>query len=134
MASAAVDLITMLDALVSETAGTDLFEGPAPELPADCVVLTHYGGEPPMDRVMGASLTAPGIEVSNVQVLVRNALMATAKTRADAYHALLDNFNGTATKKYFQITSIDGPPHSLGQDAAGRWQYVSNYRCQHSRS
>ena len=134
MASVPVDLITYLDSLVSETAGTDLFEGPPLELPDNLVALTHYAGEPAEDRVMGPSLTAPGIEVALVQLFVRNTVMATAKTKADAYHALLDNFSGTANSRtYFQIESVDGMPYSLGQDASGRWRYVANYRCEYKR-
>lgn len=134
MASVAVDLITMLDPLVAEAAGTTLFEGPPPELPDSLVVLTHYGGESGDGRVMGPSLTAPGVEVSLVQLFVRGTVMATVKTRADAYHALLDGYNGSATRTYFNIESVSGMPHALGQDGAGRWRYTANYRCQHSRS
>ena len=134
MASVPEDLIVMLDPLVSETAGTNLLKGPPPELPTDLVVLSHYGGEPAEDRVMGVSRTPPGVEISMVQLYVRNALEATAKSKADTYHALLDNFDGTISgRRYFQIESVDSAPHSLGQDNRGLWMAVANYRCQHSR-
>lgn len=134
MASVPVDLITYLDPLVSETAGTDLLEGPPPEQPDNLVSLTHYAGEPAEDRVMGPSLTPPGIEVALVQLLVRNADMATAKSKADAYHALLDNLNGTLNGRvYFQVESLESMPHSLGQDGLGLWNFVTNFRCQHAR-
>ena len=135
MASVAADLITYLDGLFSETAGTDLFEGPpTPEGPANVVVVSHYMGEPGEDRVMGPSLTPPGVEVSLVQVLVRNTGMATGKTKADAYHAKLDGYNGTLSgRKYFDIESINGMPFSMGQDKNTNWEWVCNYRCQHAR-
>lgn len=135
MASLPADLITYLDPLVMDSAGTDLFEGPPPELPADVVVLTHYAGEPALGRVMGESLTEPGVEVALVQLFVRHSVMATAKTKADSYHALLDNFNGTiGSRIYFQIESASGMPYSIGQDERGLWRMVCNYRVQYERS
>ena len=134
MASIPVDISTYLDPFLANTAGTDLFEGPAPEKPDALVAITHYTGESALDRVMGPSLTEPGVEVALVQVLVRNTVMATAKTNADVIHALLDNFDGTiSSRKYFQIESLNGPPFSIGQDREKRWRYVSNYRCKHAR-
>jgi hypothetical protein len=134
MSSVPQDLITYLDALVAETAGTDLFEGPPLELPVNVVVLTHYGGESALDRVFGPSLTAPGVEVGRVQLFVRNTVMVTAKTRADAIHALLDGFAGTLSgRTYFFISSIDGAPFSIGQDSRGNWRWSCNYRIQYAR-
>lgn len=136
MSSVPVDLIAYLDPLVSETAGVDLVEGPPMELPDAQVAITHYGGEPALGRVMGASLSADGlVEVALVQLFVRNMVMATAKTKADAYYALLDNFNGVANgRTYYHIESTDSMPYSIGQDGNGRWRYVCNFRCQHKRT
>ena len=135
MASVPEDLIVYLIAAgVSETAGGTLIEGPSPELPADVVVLTHYDGEEAEDRVMGPSLTAPGVEVSLVQLFVRNSLMATAKTKADAYHALLDGLNGTLSgRSYFNVESMDSMPYSIGQDSRELWRMVCNFRVEHAR-
>lgn len=128
------DLVSYLDPLIAETAGTDLFEGPMPELPDNAIAVTHYGGEPAEDRVMSASLTAPGIEVCHVQVMTRNAVMATGKTRADAVHALLDGFFGTLSgRNYYGVESIDGEPSCIGQDQNQRWRWVSSYRVQKQR-
>lgn len=124
----------MLDPLRSETAGTDLFEGPAPALPVNIVVLTQYGGEAAKDRVFGPSLTPPGVEVSRIQLMVRHTEMATAKTTADAYHALLDGYFGTiGSRTYHFVRGVDGMPHSIGQDARGNWRWVSNYSVEHER-
>lgn len=136
MASIPVDLATYLyiHASTSETSGVDLFEGPPPEKPENIVVLTNYIGEPALDRVMGPSLTPPGVEVTLVQLFVRNTDMAMAKTIADAYHVLLDNFNGILSgRTYFQVESVTGMPFSIGQDKQELWRYVGNYRVQHSR-
>lgn len=134
MASVAADLVTYLDALFAETGGTDLFEGPQTELPANQVAVTQYAGDDAMDRVMGPSLTPPGVEVSLVQVVVRNTSMVTAKSKADAYHAKLDGYDGTLSgRKYFSIESINGMPFTTGQDKNERWEWVCNYRCQHTR-
>lgn len=128
------DLVAYLDALIAETAGTDLFEGPMPEFPDSCIAVTHYGGEAALDRVMGPSLNPPGVEVPHVQVMVRNPVMATAKARADAVHALLDGFNGTLSgRTYFNVESLDGEPFSLAQDQSFRWRWVANYRIQKAR-
>lgn len=129
------DLVSYLDtqsALV--TAGTDLFEGPMPELPDACVAVTHYNSERSDEYTMGASLTAPGYEVEWVQLMVRHGTKATAKSTADTLHALLDNLQGVTinTRLYFQIDS-NGPPFSLGQDANLRWRYVSNYQVRKAR-
>jgi len=134
MSSVPEDLIVYLDPLVSETAGTDLFEGPPPELGGDIVALTHYAGEPAEDRIMGPSLTPPGIEISRIHLFVRNSLMATAKSKADAYHALLDGLDGTLSgRTYFNVESLDSQPFSLGQDARELWRYAANFRVEHGR-
>lgn len=122
------DLVAYLDPNVSETAGTNLFEGPMPELPDNCVAVTHYASERSDDYAMSASLTAPASELNRVQVMVRNTAKATAKSKADAYHALLDNLHNVTMsgRTYFAIES-DGEPFSLGQDGNLRWRYVGNY-------
>jgi len=128
------DLVAYLDALITETAGTDLFEGPMPELPDACIAVAHYGGEPAEDRVMGPSLTAPGVEVNRVQIMVRNPVMDTGKGRADAVHALVDGLSGTLSgRTYFNVESLDGEPYCIGQDAEARWRWVSNYRVEKAR-
>lgn len=134
MSSVAADIVAYLDALIAEPAGTTLFEGSQPESPDSLIAVTQYGGEAAEDRIMGPSLTAPGAEISLIQVLVRNTSIATAKTKADAIHALLDNYDGTLSgRAYFQIESINGMPFSIGQDANARWRWVCNFRVQHSR-
>ncbi len=134
MASIPEDLAAYLDPSISETAGEDLFEGPQPEKPDDLIAITHYAGGETPDRVMSPSLTAPGLEVTLVQVLVRNFVMATARTKVDAIHALLDNLNTTISgRTYFHVESINSVPFGIGQDKEGRWRFVCNYRIFHSR-
>lgn len=129
------DIVTYLDPLVSETAGTDLFEGPMPELPDNCVAVTHYNSQASDDYSMGASLTAPATELEDFQVMVRNTVKATARTRANAIHALLDNLQGvTMSGRVYQHITSDGPPsHVLGQDANGRWRCTANYHARKAR-
>jgi len=131
---AEADLVAYLDPLVSETAGINLFEGPMPEAPDNCVALTHYGSQRSDDYVMSASLSAPGSELVDVQLMVRNTVKATAIARAAAYHALLDNLQSVtiAGRSYFAIES-DGEPYSLGQDLNYRWRYISNYHIRKAR-
>lgn len=129
------DIVAYLDPLVSETAGTDLFEGPMPEFPDNCVAITHYNSQASEDYTMGASLTAPGAEFEDFQVMVRNTVKATCTTRANAIHALLDNAQmiTISGRTYFSITS-DGPPSGvLGQDQNGRWRRTANYHAKKHR-
>jgi hypothetical protein len=125
------DLITYLDPLVAETStGTapTLVEGPMPESPDDMVALTHFASERSDDYTMSASLSAPGSELERVQVMSRAGLMSTARTRANAFHVLLDNLQSVTIsgRVYFAIES-DGPPFSLGQDINARWRFVASY-------
>jgi hypothetical protein len=138
VASVPEDLITytVSDSGTTETAGTDIFEGPPPELPEDLVAFTHYAGESALDRIMGSALTPPGVEVALVQLFVRNSSMSTAKTKADVYHALLDGYDGTISgRKYFNVESIDSMPYSIGQtrEGSGPYRYVCNFRIEHAR-
>jgi len=98
------------------------------------VAMTHYLSRPSDDYTMGASLSAPGSELQDVQVMARSPSMATARTRANAYHVLLDNLQDTTIngRVYFHVTS-DGPPFSLGQDQNQRWRYVANYHVRKQR-
>lgn len=129
------DIVAYLDPLIAETAGTDLFEGPAPELPVNVVAVAHYASVRSDDYTMGASLTAPGSELEMVQVMVRNTVKATAQARAAAIYALLDNLqNATLTggRIYFSVEA-EGPPFCIGQDANERWRFVSDYRVRKHR-
>lgn len=127
-------LVAYLDPLVAENAGTDLFEGPMGELPDACVALTLYAGEEG-DRVMAPSLTAPAVEASMVQLMVRNTLKATAASRAYAIHALLDNLGPVTISGvlYHHVSAEGGPPICIGLDANARWRYVASYRCEKAR-
>jgi hypothetical protein len=127
-------LVAYLDPLISEAAGTDLFEGPMTELPDNCVAITLYGGEEG-DRVMAASLVAPDTEPALVQLMVRNANKTTAATRAAAIHALLDNLGPVTLGGvlYHNVVAQAGAPRCLGQDDNGRWRYVADYLCTKAR-
>lgn len=128
------DLVAYLDPLIAETAGTDLFEGPAPEQPDNVIAVAHYNSQASDDFAMAASLTAPDSELEDVQVMVRNTDRATGRARAHAIHALLDNLQDATLsgRKYSHITS-DGPPFGLGQDATGRWRFAANYHVRKAR-
>lgn len=132
--SAEADLVTYLDSQLSETGGTNLFEGPAPETPDDLIAVSHYASEPSDAYVMSASLTAPGYDVERVQVMARSTVKATAHTRALAAHAVLDNLHGVTMsgRVYFGIES-DGPPFNIGTDQNMRWRYVANYTVKKAR-
>lgn len=131
-------IVAYLDTLLTETAGTNLFEGPMPETPDACIAITHAAGEPADARVMGASLSVEGlVEQPHIQLMVRGAVgdKAGPRTRANAAHAALDGFGPSTLSSvyYHTIESLDGEPYCLGQDQSGRWRYVSNYRVQKAR-
>lgn len=124
------DLVAYLTTQVGLTAGTNLFVGPMPETPDACVAVTHYGSQRSDSYVMGASLTAPGYEVENVQVMVRDTQerRANARTTANSVHALLANLQSTelSGRTYFAVED-DGTPYCIGKDQNERWRFVANY-------
>lgn len=134
-------LVAYLDPLISESASANppsLVEGEMPELPDNCVAVAHAAGEPPEEesRVMGASLANDGVvEAPHVQVMVRNTARATARSKAQAIYALLDGLGPTTLSGtlYHRVESLDGEPHSIGQDQNGRWRFVMNLRCRKAR-
>ena len=125
------DIVTYLDGATSLTAGTDLFQGPLPELPADCVAITHTGGEKG-EYTMGPSLSSAGIEMGRFQMAVRRTSRATAFSDANTYYALLANLGPVTLasgKVYQDVESLDGEPYNLGQDSLDNWRVVCNFRC-----
>jgi len=66
--------------------------------------------------------------------MVRNTARATARTNADAYHALFANLHSTTLsgRAYYRIEE-EGTPFCIGQDQNGRWRFVANYTCKKAR-
>lgn len=130
------DIVSYLDANTTLTAGTTLFEGPCPENEgqAETVGVVHYASEQSDDYSMSASLTAPASELESFQVMTRNSVRATAITRANEIHGLLDNAQNIVIngRTYFHITS-DGPPQHLSQDTNERWRRIASYRARKQR-
>lgn len=129
------DIVEQLDGQASLTAGKNLFEGLMPEDPDLCVAVASTGGELSDDYEMGASLSAPGLEFSRFQVMVRADDQAEARTKAHAVYALLANLGPVtiSTRDYQHVESIDGEPSLIGQDQRGRWEYVMNFRAMKAR-
>lgn len=128
------DLVAYLDTQLTETAGTDLFEGPLGESPSNAIGVTCYASEPTDDRVMASSLTAPGSEIVRVQVMARNTSKANAQTRAAAAYAALDNLQNASLsgRTYFWVEG-QGEPFCIGQDQNLLWAYVCNFRVRKTR-
>jgi len=137
-----VDLVKLLDKYLggtgtgtstgapSEKAGVDLFEGGFHETPENQLTVVHFDGEPP-ERSMGPSLSKPDLENVLVLVMARNVSLATARTRAKAFHVLLDNrhdYTSTGGTLYHLIESQDGPPRLIEQDSNMRWVVGASYR------
>lgn len=128
-------LVTYLDALLTEAAGTDLFEGPMPESPDNCVAVAHYDSLSPEGRVMGASLSDnAGLWPVSVQIMARNVSKTAAEARARAYLDLLDNLGPvTLSGVLYHSCEADGEPMNLGQDANMRWRFAFNLTCRKAR-
>lgn len=133
-------LVAYLDPLVTETAGTDLFEGPMPEFPDNCVAVAHYDSQAPEGRVMGASLSDnAGLWPVSVQVMARNVSKTTAEARCRAYLDLLDNLGPvTLSGVLYHSCEADGEPFNMGQDQGGaegqgRWRFAFNLTCRKAR-
>jgi hypothetical protein len=120
-----VALVAYLDTVLSETAGTNLFEGPAPESPDDLIAVTNYDSMEAEDRVMAGSLAdQQAIYPAMVQVLSRSTSKATAYARAFAAFGYLDNL-GPVTLSGVTYHSVEcTEPHFLQQDGNHRWQYT----------
>lgn len=128
-------IVTYLDSQLTETAGTDLFEGPMPESPANCIHVAHYDSLEAEDRIMSASLAnQQAIWPAMVQVMARNTVKATAEARARAAFDVLDNLGPvTLSGVLYHSVEADGEPFGLGQDENERWRYVFNIRCEKAR-
>ncbi len=127
-------LVTYLDGVLSETGGTDLFEGPAPEYPDNLIAVTQYDSMEAEDRIMSASLAdQQAVWPVMVQVMARNADMATARTRAIAAFDALDNL-GPVTLSGVLYHSVEcEEPFNLGQDANERWRFAFNAQVRKAR-
>lgn len=132
---AEADLVAYLDPLVAETGGTDLFEGPMPESPDNCIAVAHYDSPALNDRVMGGSLANNiGVSIVMVQVMARNTSKTTAQSKAQGYFNLLDNLGPvTLTGRLYHSVEGEGEPFNLGQDQNGRWRYAFNVRVEKAR-
>lgn len=135
MSSVAGDMLAYIDGSLAETAGTDLFEGGFTETPDNQICLIHFGGGP-AERSMSASKAAPDMETALFQVLVRNTALATANSKAQTIHGLLDNlqnYTGGSGAVYYLVGAVAGEPHLAGQDDNHRWVYECNYEAQKAR-
>lgn len=135
MAATAADVLAYLDTNMAEVAGTNLFEGGLTETPDAQLAVIHYGGEP-ADRIMSPSLTASNMEKALVQILSRSDSQTTARERADAAHALLDNLQnltGASGAKYYLVESVSGEPYFLEQDENQRWVFGAIYKALKTR-
>lgn len=124
------DIVAYLNGNASLVSATNLFEGVMPESPDACVAVAATGGELSEDYASGDSLSAPTVEYSRFQVMVRDAGHAAARSKAVTLYALLANLGPTTLsgRTYELVESIDGEPSLLGQDQNGRWEYVMNFR------
>lgn len=86
----------ILDLLAGQgTEGVDLFIGPMPETPVNCVAIRVYPGSPEVRAFDGGSLAAPKVEYPRFQVLVRNTSLNAAWTKARACRDALRWYSGT---------------------------------------
>lgn len=127
--------MSYLDGVLAETAGTNLFEGPMPEAPDNCLHVAHYDSLEAADRVMSASLAnQQAVWPAMVQVMARNTDKTQAEARARAAFDALDNLGPTTLGGVtYHSVEADGEPMSLGKDGNERWRYVFNVRVEKQR-
>lgn len=118
-------IVAYLDTILSETAGTDLFEGPLPEVPINCIAVTNFDNSAALDRVMSGSLVnQQAVWPAHLQIAVRNTDKATAISRAKAAFDALDNFAGTLSGVTYHNIEAQGEPAFLKKDANESWVYI----------
>lgn len=127
-------LVAYLDSQLAETAGTDLFEGPMPESPANCLHVAHYDSMEAEDRIMSGSLVdQQSVWPCMVQIMARNTDKATAYARAKAAFDVLDNFSGTLSGVTYHSIEADGEPVNLFKDGNERWRFAFNINVRKAR-
>lgn len=127
-------LVAYLDTLLTETSGTNLFEGPMPESPDNCIHVAHYDSTEAEDRIMSGSLVDQQcVWPSMVQIMARNTDKATAYARAKAAFDVLDNFAGTLSGVVYHSIEADGEPVNLFKDGNERWRFAFNLTVRKAR-
>lgn len=127
-------LVAYLDTLLTETSGTDLFEGPAPEGPENLIAVAHYDSLDARDRVMAGSLgNQQAVYPVMVQVMARNVSKTAAEARCRAAFDALENLGpvqlGGVT--YHNVECEE--PFNLGQDQNGLWRFAFNAEVEKAR-
>jgi hypothetical protein len=120
-------IVAYLDTVLTETAGTNLFEGPMPETPEDCIAVTQYDAQEAEDRIMAGSLVnQQAVWPCQIQVMARSASKNTAQARAIAAFDALDNL-GPVTLSGVTYHSVEcSEPFNLGQDVTHSWRWAFN--------
>lgn len=109
------------------TLGTDIFLGLMPDTPDACVVMYEYAGTGPA-QFFGDDDPTP-YESTSVQVQVRGATYAAARTKARAaYTALQKVANETLTGIPFLRVDPLQSPFFMARDENRRVLFASNYR------
>lgn len=114
--SAITELSTFLESAGHGTRGTNLFEGLLPETPDSARAVVPTTGFPDIRSFNGVEY-----EVRRYQVYVRDAVYATADSRAEGMYASLRAVANQALSGTFYLT-IDAvtPPYLLERDENGR--------------
>ncbi len=96
-----------------------------PDEPDDALMVSEYGGDP--EYLLGGA--SYSLEDVQIQVLVRSASYATARTRIEAVRSLLSALGSTTINgvRYLRVMSKDSP-HDIGPDPADRVRIVANFR------
>ena len=103
------------------TLGSTIFVDFSPPTPANCIVVTAYGG-PPAVRSLGQ--TSRLYDLVRVQVLVRNSSPGTANSTAESIYTYLE---GAIPSGLVFVRTVNSRANYLGKNANNETSYSLNF-------
>lgn len=124
--SLAYELLQYLDNEGFGTENIDLFLGFQPNSPINCI--TFYD-EPGPNMAESSDLS---VDISSVQILVRNSNYFTCENQLNEIHKKITGFGGDKEKliaggTHINYITIDVPPGSIGKDDNGNNEFSAHY-------
>ena len=122
----ASDIAEYLEDQSQGTVGTDIFVNYTPPSVGNVITVTETPGQPPE---LAIDMDHPGL-----QIMVRNAAQATAKTKIETIFGLLHLLTNTVIEgNLYYFIEATGSVMPLGQDDKRRFIYAQNYQIMKDR-